>query len=78
MEKRDAGAGDTVKREKGPDAAGLRGAAGAGAAGSGAGASGKPSSHSNAAPAGRPLSLGCATAQGRWGLGERGRGLACP
>lgn len=47
MEKRDAGAGDTVKREKGPGAAALGDAAGAGKAASGAGVGGKPSSHAN-------------------------------
>lgn len=47
MEKRDAGAGDTVKREKGPGAAGLGDATGAGKAASGAGVGGKPSSHVN-------------------------------
>lgn len=53
MEKRDTGAGDTVKREKAVGAAGVRGAAGVGAAGSSAGASGKSSSHSNPPPASR-------------------------
>lgn len=48
MEKRDAGAGETVKREKGPGAAGLGGAAGAARVGSRAGVSGNPS------PANRP------------------------
>lgn len=54
MEKRDAGAGDTVKREKGPGVVCLGGAAGAGRAASGAGVGGKPSSHASPPPAGRP------------------------
>lgn len=63
MEKREAGAGvgetvgETVKREKGPGAAGLGGAAGAAGAGSRTGVSRKPSSQGSAPPAKRPLSL---------------------
>lgn len=56
MEKRDAGAGETVKREKGEGVAGLEGAAGAvgvASAGSPAGACGTPWSHWNLAPAKR-------------------------
>lgn len=56
MEKREAGVGDTVKREKG--AAGVGGAAKTGSAGSSSvtkaalpGTSGKPPSHSNLLPA---------------------------
>lgn len=56
MEKREAGAGETVKREKGPGA-GLGGAAGAARTGSPTGVSGKPPSHRSAPPAKRPWSL---------------------
>lgn len=51
MEKRDAGAGETEKRDKRPGAAALEGAVGAARAGSPDGVSGKPSSHSNPRPA---------------------------
>lgn len=54
MEKRDAGAGETVKREKG---LGLAGAAGTHGAGSWAGVGGRPSSHSNPPPARCPPSV---------------------
>lgn len=54
IEKRDAGAGETVKREKGAGAAGLEGAAVAAGADSRAGACGTPWSHWNLAPAKRP------------------------
>ena len=57
MEKRDAGAGETVKREKGLGLAGLGGAAGTRRAGSWAGVSGRPSSHSNPPPARGPPSF---------------------
>lgn len=55
MEKRDAGAGETVKREWGPGAAALEGASGAARAGSldGASGSGKQWSHANPLPARR-------------------------
>lgn len=51
MEKRDAGAGETVKRETRPGAAALEGAAGGARAGSWDGVSGKPSPHANPRPA---------------------------
>lgn len=55
IEKRDAGAGETEKRERRPGAAALEGAAGAAGAGSWDGVGWKPSSHSNARPANRAV-----------------------